>query len=71
MFVRYSKHAKDRLKARGISKKDVHEALIHGQRRFIQADRTVKCEYSKSGKKLVIIYEQKKAKYKIITAYRP
>ena len=68
--VSYSKHSLDRLRKRGISKKLVHEALEKGQERRLQLNLgTVKCVYSKNGKKLVVIYLQKKENFKIVTAY--
>lgn len=66
----YSKHALDRLRKRGISKKLVHEAIEKGQERKIQLNlETVKCVYAKNGKKLVVIYIQNKENFKIVTAY--
>lgn len=70
MQISYSKHALERLRNRNILRKEVEEALIKGQTRKIQSSGTIKCEYNKSGKKLVVIYEQRKDKFKIITAYK-
>lgn len=68
--ISYSRHALDRLRKRGISKQLVYEAVEKAQERKLQLNLgTVKCIYSKSGKKLVVVYIQDKNSFKIVTAY--
>ena len=69
MKIRYSKHALERLKQRGIAKKEAEEALVNGQQRVLQEHGTIECIYTKRGEKLVVVYNQDKDKYKIVTAY--
>lgn len=68
--ISYSRHALDRLRKRGISRQLVREATEKAQERKLQLNLgTVICVYSKSGKKLVVIYIQNKYSFKIVTAY--
>jgi len=69
MKVKYSRHALQRLRKRGISRREVEEALVSGQRRNPQEHGTIKCVYTKKDYKLVIIYHQQKEKYLIVSAY--
>ena len=71
MKISYSKHARARIKQRGISELEIKNALIRGQKRQWQSySNTVKSIYTKGGKSLTVIYEQKKERFTIITAYR-
>ena len=54
---------------RGISEGDIKEAIVKGQRRWLQSRDTVKCIYTKNGKELVVIYKQNRENYKVITTY--
>ena len=64
--IYYTKDGLARLRGRGISKKDVREAIISGQRRRLQADReSIKCEYYRKDKTLVVVYKQQKEFYTI------
>ena len=70
MKIRYTAHAKERLRERGIKKSEIEEAVINGQKREVQSNGSILCKYTKGGKELILIYWQEKDKYKIITAYR-
>ena len=68
--IYYTKHGLARLRSRGISKKDTREAIISGQKRRWQADsESIKCEYHRKDRTLVVVYKQQKEFYTIITAY--
>ena len=69
MKVRYSKHARERLRSRGISRREVEEALMGAQRRSLQGHGTIKCVYTKKDFKLVVVYQQQKENYLIVSAY--
>ena len=69
MKISYISHAKARMEEREISEKQVEEAIVKGQNRYIQKNGRVKCIYRDRGKKLIVIYRQVKEKYKIITTY--
>jgi len=62
MNIRYSRHALERLKQRGIIKKEIEEALVNGQQRVLQEHGTIECIHTKRGKKLVVVYNQDKDK---------
>jgi|GEM_PF-6972423 len=69
MKISYSAHARKRMKKRGVSRKDVEGALLGSQNRLFQPHGTVKCEWKRAGKKLVVVYKQNKENYNIVTAY--
>ena len=69
MKISYISHAKDRMKERGISIKQIEEAIVRGQNRYIQKNGRVKCVYKYRGKKLIVIYRQVQERYKVITTY--
>ena len=69
MKVKYSKHARERLRNRGILRREVEDVLMNGQRRSFQEHGTIKCVYTKKNSKLVVIYHQQKEKYLIVSAY--
>ena len=69
MKISYISHAKDRMKERGISIKQVEEAIVKGQNRYIQKNGRVKCIYKDQGKRLIVIYRQSKENYKVITIF--
>lgn len=70
MKIRYSKHALDRLRQRGISKKETREAVLYGQKREWQSvGETIRCTYKKKNKQLVVIYKQQKEIHTVITTY--
>ncbi|MEK7147034.1 MAG: DUF4258 domain-containing protein [Patescibacteria group bacterium] len=70
MKIRYSKHAIERMKERGISRNGIKEILLKGQKRGFQSDGSIKCVYSKKAEKITVIYYQEKENFKIITAYK-
>lgn len=69
MKIEYSHHALYKMGRRGISENDIKEAIIKGQQRWLQVHSTIKCIYTKNGKELVVIYEQNRENYKVITTY--
>lgn len=70
MKIQYTKHVVERMEERGISRKDINEVLLKGQKREFQFDGSIKCVYSKKGEKIVVIFYQEKENFKIITAYK-
>ena len=69
MHVEYTDHALERLRDRGISKRAIRDALIHG-RTETQPDGSNKKTHPTRGKKLIVIYQRQAIdKYIIITAY--
>ncbi|MBI2628209.1 MAG: DUF4258 domain-containing protein [Candidatus Niyogibacteria bacterium] len=70
MKIRYSKHAIERMKERGISGNDIKEILLKGQNREFQSDGSIKCVYINKDEKIIVIYYQEKENFKIITAYK-
>ncbi len=71
MNISYIPHALSQIKARGISKAEVEEVIVKGQERQLQPNDRVKCLYRNKKGKIVVIYEQRRENYKIITAYHP
>jgi len=69
MKISYILHAKVRMKERGISRKQVEEAIVSGQYRYIQKNGRIKCIYKDKGKKLIVVYRQVKENYKVITLF--
>lgn len=69
MQIEHTKHALSRYRRRKISPELIKEAIIRGQERKYQTHGTIKCIYRKDNKKLVVVYKQNRAKYKIITTY--
>lgn len=69
MKIEYSRHALDSMSRRKINKRLVRGALLNGQKREFQEHGTIKCVYANDGKKLVVIYQQNKDKYKIVTTF--
>lgn len=69
MKIEYTRHALDRMKGRGITRKDVIECLVKAQSFKQQPGGSIKSIYRNKSKKLVVIYEKQKEKYKIITTY--
>ncbi len=70
MRIRYTKHSLDRLKERGVSKRDVKKALQKGNKMSAQGG-SMRCSFRTSeGDNLVIIFNLKGiADFEIITAY--
>ena len=71
MKVSYIPHAKEQMVERGISSKQVEEAIIKAQKRYIQRNGKVRCVYKNKRKELIVIYRQNKENYKVITAFYP
>jgi hypothetical protein len=71
MKIRYIRHAIEQIRERGISKRDIEEAVMKGQERYVQVNGRIKCIYKKKNKTLIVIYKQDKENYKIITAFHP
>ncbi len=69
MKLRFSKHALDRLSSRSINGEKVKDAILNGQQRNFQEHGTIKCLHRKGNRSLVVIYQQIKDEYIVVTAY--
>lgn len=66
---RYSKHALDRMSQRGITKKEVEEAVLNAKTRIPQLNKQIKVFYTKNRKTLIVIYIPEGSNIKIISTF--
>jgi len=69
MKIKFTRHALDRIRSRGITKREAKEAVLNGQTWDLQVHGTIRRAYKSNGHTLVVIYEQLKDHFNIITAY--
>lgn len=69
MRVRYTKHALERMRSRGIAKSEIRTALKHGQKHTV-AEGLTKCVYKATKRTIVVVYNLKGVSdLEIITTY--
>lgn len=69
MKVKYIWHAISRIQERGITRKDIQEAIVKSKDKKFQPNGRIKCIHKRNNKILVVVYERTINDYKIITAY--
>ena len=66
----YTDHILEKFERRGITKKEVEEAVIKGQEHSMQEGGAIKVIYTKKDKKLFVIYKVEDKKIILITTYK-
>jgi len=66
----YTEHILEKLERRGITKKEVEEAVLKAQNRSSQYDKSIRAVYFKNNRKLVVIYRIEGNKIILITTFR-
>lgn len=69
MKMKFTAHAIERMRSRGITKREAKEAILNGQTWRMQAEGTIRRAYRKDKRILVIIYKQAEDYFKVITAF--
>ena len=66
---KYTKHALEKIKRRGITKKKIREVVLKAQSRITQENRKIKATYTENGNKISVIYRVKGNVITIITTF--